>query len=91
MNINVSEKDVLKTAFIFNSIEYISYYIIDGNYKDLHGTYINSCESDEILADKLSSLFYSDDGNQLQEKVSIDDIVVAIREGACLVEVGFLP
>jgi len=82
----------MKTAIIFNEMEEIKYYVLDGDFTKFHGIYINSMDADEELVDKLASTFYDDKtGEELKEPIALSEFVAAIRDGAEVIEIGFIP
>lgn len=80
----------MKTAIIFNEGD-IQYFVLDGDHRELHGAYINDCGTSDEVAQSLSDLFYTTDGQAIHEPVSIKQFAAAIRDGAFLIECGFLP
>lgn len=52
----------MKTAVIWNEINYIRYTILDGDFRKFHDVYINSVDSDEQLMNELNSEFYTESG-----------------------------
>lgn len=83
----------MKTAVIWNEIETLRYAVMSGDYRKYHGVYANMLEPDgfqpkgefENLADQMLEDF--------SEMIfcSITEFAEAIRDGAHVVECGFLP
>jgi hypothetical protein len=80
----------MKTAVIWNELEQLRYVVIDGDWNRFQGVYINSVEEQD-LQDELVKLVYDGSGKELLPFVTIDVFAEAIREGAAVVECGFLP
>ncbi len=81
----------MQTAIIFNHFEYIEYFVIEGDHRNLQNVYINSDECADEDCDKLNELFYNEDGDVIQTPVDINIFAEAIRQGAFVVECGFIP
>jgi len=80
----------MKSAIIWNEFETISYFIVDEDWTRFQGVYINSLKN-EKLQKELGAKVYSEEGIFQPAKIDISDFVVEIREGAKLVECGFIP
>lgn len=81
----------MKTAIIWNEIEQIKYTVLDGDYRKYHMVYINSTDSDEQLINELDSIFFTETGVCKVNFISIDQFADSIRNGAFLIECGFIP
>ena len=84
----------MKTALLFNEFDCgISFFILDGDYIHLDDVYVNSvdCEGEEET-DELTDLMYDPvDGHMLHRKVTKDEFVQAIQNGAAMIVCGFIP
>lgn len=78
----------MKTAIIYNEVfEQISYYVASGDYRHLHGVYANLTGTDRDREDQLVNLIEGDDCLQ---SVTIEEFQQAIKDGAVLIETGWV-
>ena len=76
-----------KTAIIFNEIEDITYFIIDGDLTIYNGTYIGG--GDSKLELKLAREIYEKEtGEYKHQPKSLAEVRQAIIDGAFLIECG---
>ena len=82
----------MKTAIIWNEMGEIRYAVLDGDYRRLHSIYINDShyynQHDE---NDLYQLFIDKNGEEKDNFVHISTFADAIRDGAFLIECGFVP
>ena len=83
----------MKTAIIWNEIDSLKYAVIDGDFRKYQGIYVNMIEPDDFHTkgkfEELGELMSADfDG---MEFCSIGAFAQAIRDGAYVIECGFLP
>ena len=72
----------------------MQYFIVEGDYQDLHGVYINGdadSPEEEGKQDQLCDLFFDKEGRQKFQSVSIEEFQRVVVGGAILVQVGFIP
>lgn len=81
----------MKTAIIWNEIEDLKYVVVDGDYTHLHGVYINMADNDPDKERELSGLVYDEEFCFKHQPLLLDAFADAIRDGAALIECGFLP
>jgi len=77
----------IKTAVIYNEVEELKYLVVDGDWTRFQGIYINSSED----TDELSELIYDEYGRYRVEFTDLQGFAAAIRDGALVVQCGFLP
>lgn len=81
---------MMKTALIYNDTEELLYAVVDGDWSEFQGVYINDSLQDPEVCDELNARLFYDDGKPRIKFCHIDEFAQAIREGATVVEVGFL-
>lgn len=92
----------MQTAIIFNEFrEGLKYICLQGDYTHFHGIYINlsgapdgvDLTDDEYqeVCNNLSEVLYDKAGNFVNEQLTLQEFVEKIREGAELIECGFIP
>lgn len=83
----------MKTAIIWNEIDSLKYAVIDGDFRRYQGIYINMIEPDDFQPKgKFEELgLQMDEDFQYIKFCSIEDFAQAIRDGAYVIECGFLP
>lgn len=81
----------MKSAIIWNEIETLRYAVVEGDWREFEGVYINACDSDQDVVDRLSALVYDETYKEALNFCTIDVFAEAIRNGAVAVECGFLP
>ena len=81
----------MKSAIIWNEIETLRYAVVEGDWREFEGVYINACDSDQDKVDRLLALVYDETYRQTLNFCTIDVFAEAIRNGAVAVECGFLP
>lgn len=87
----------MKTAVIFNEVETLRYAVVDDDWTRFHDVYINAIDTDSKLATDLSELvWYSggddiDPGGERLQFCELSEFAQSIRDGAFVVECGFLP
>jgi len=81
----------MKSAIIYGEYEYISYFIIEQDMSRFEGVYGNSMSSPQELQEELFEIMFNAEGYFKHPKVTIKELETAIREGAILVECGFIP
>lgn len=83
-----------KTVLIYDQCDAgLKFAILEGDYKHLNGTYINSVTDSpeaEACQDELNKLVYNDNGSDKLQFLSVFP-VAAIRDGAEVIVAGFLP
>ena len=80
----------MKSALIYNDTEELRYSVVDGDWSEFQGVYINDTTQDSDACDKLNAMLFDPDGTVRIEFCHIDEFAQAIRQGAVAVEVGFL-
>ena len=83
----------MKTAIIWNEIESLKYAVIDGDLRKYHGIYGNMVEPEGFQPKgEFEDLSFqmSDDFEEI-EFCTLDVFAEAIREGAYVIECGFIP
>lgn len=80
----------MKTAIVWNEFESIKYCIVDGDWSEFEGTFINGQWRGK-LQKKLSKLAYDDQCEFKLNIVSKQEFAQEIRRGAEIVECGFMP
>ena len=82
----------MKTAVIWNEFEVIKYLVMDGDLTRFQDIYINSVDDNEELQNDLSAIVYNQKTWEFEpEEVEIGVFAAAIRDGALVVECGFIP
>jgi hypothetical protein len=81
-----------KTVVIWDQIgcDDIKFAILDGDYSELDGIYINNSMQEPEDVERLSNLIYDDNGNEIAtfvEKFPVD----LVKAGAVVIVAGFLP
>lgn len=81
-----------KTVIIFDQCGEapIEFYVLNGDYRHLHGVYINEC-GDEALTEQLLKLLYDFEGRKLQKKPRNSFPYHAVKAGAFVIVAGFMP
>lgn len=88
-----------KTALIWNTFEEVRLSVVNGDWSELNGVYINlyneGTEEDirqtEEKQDKLSSLVYDEEYQEKIEFCGTEEFAQAVRDGAVVVICGFIP
>jgi hypothetical protein len=82
----------MKTVIIWDECgqEDIQFVVVDGDYSELNGIYINNAHQEQDDRDRLSALIYAEDGEVIADFLK-DFPVDAVKEGACVIVAGFLP
>lgn len=80
----------MKTAVIWNEFDTIKYLVVDGDWSRFEGVFINSVDNEE-LQNELSALVYDSDYQFAIPEVTKQEFANAIRDGAEIVECGFIP
>ena len=80
----------MKTAIVFELIpEDYKLYVVDGDYKHLHGIVINcSPEGDEHLEKELNELIYKAEEGEKHKPVTREEFRDAIKDGAEFIVAG---
>ncbi|ARK86085.1 hypothetical protein [Burkholderia pseudomallei] len=68
----------------------ISFCVLDGDYSELDGIYINNAHQEAEDQDRLNDLIYGEEGqmkNEMLDSFPID----AVKDGAIVIVAGFLP
>lgn len=82
----------MKTAVIFCECEPdLKYFILEGDFRRFNGNYINSSLAEPSVEAELTNLFFGNDGVLKFQPVSIVAFADAVRGGAFVIEVGFIP
>jgi hypothetical protein len=81
-----------KTIVIWDQIgqDDIKFAILDGDYSELDGIYINNSLQEPEDVNRLSDLIYDDNGREIAtfvDKFPVD----LVKEGAVVIVAGFLP
>lgn len=81
-----------KTIVIWDQIglEDIKFAILDGDFSELDGIYINNLMQEPEDVDRLSDLIYDDNGREIAtfvDKFPVD----LVKAGAVVIVAGFLP
>jgi hypothetical protein len=81
-----------KTVVIWDQIgqDDIKFAILDGDYSELDGVYINNSMQDPEDTDRLGSLIYDDNGKEIATFVAKFPVDL-VKEGAIVIVAGFLP
>lgn len=75
-----------KTLFLYQEDSFKpQWFVLDGNYSHLNGTYINSPE-DNLNTEELSALIFNPDGSH-----KVDFIAGPTKDWDYFVECGFIP
>lgn len=76
----------MKTCFCFNDTEdlRVFFFVLEGDYSDLDGTYINYADSSAIKQDTLANLVYNEDGSY-----KVDRLIVPPKEYDYFIQCGF--
>lgn len=83
----------MKTAVIWNEIEQIKYFVVDGDFRKYQGVYVNMIEPEGFLPkgkfeDIADQMIIDFEDNEFR---SIEEFSKAIRDGAYVIECGFFP
>lgn len=81
---------IMKTAVIWNDFETIKFIIVDGDWSRFEGVFINSVNNEELQTE-LSALVYDAKFNFAIPEVTKKEFAQEIRQGAEIVECGFIP
>lgn len=77
----------MKTCFCFNDTAdlRVFFFVLEGNYEELDGTYINSADGSEGKQDMLNDLVFNEDGSYKVER-----FVVPPKEYDYFIQCGFI-
>ena len=81
----------MKTCIIWNEIDDLKYLVLDGDYRKYHNAYINDTNSNENLEEELTDIIFNSNGEYKVSFISIDEFAEEIKNGASLIECGFIP
>lgn len=82
----------MQTVFIWDECgqDDIRFLVVDGDYSELHGIYINNATQEQEDQDRLCNLIYTEEGQykvQFLNQFPVD----AVKAGATVIVAGFLP
>jgi hypothetical protein len=82
----------IKTIVIWDQIgqDDIKFAILDGDYSELDGVYINNSLQEPDDVNRLSDLIYDDSGREIAAFVDKFPVEL-VKEGAVVIVAGFLP
>jgi hypothetical protein len=82
----------MKTVLIWDECgqQDIMFVVLDGDYSELDGIYINNAGQEQEDQDRLNDLIYDTHGEVIADFVKAFP-VDAVKEGACVIVAGFLP
>ncbi len=86
----MTKNTILKTAVIWNDFESIKYLLVKGDWSRFEGVFINSVDNEE-LQKELSDMVYDSEYQFVIPNVSKQEFAEEIRQGAEIVECGFIP
>lgn len=81
-----------QTVLIYDQCgqEDVQFVVLDGDYSELNGIYINNAHQEESDQERLNDLIYDEDGLhkvQFMKEFPVD----AVKAGAVVIVAGFLP
>lgn len=82
----------MKTVIIYDQCgeDDIKFRVVDGDFTHLQGKYVNSVDTSDAEADEINTVVFDENWHLLGD-FTTEFPVEAVREGAKVVVIGFLP
>lgn len=82
-----------KTVFIYDQCgeDDLTFFVLDGEFERMSGMYINNMKNDKQVEEELLSLLFNEDGDYNDLNRSNSFPYDAVKNGATVITIGFLP
>lgn len=81
-----------KTVVIWDELDAdLKFFVAKKDLSHLNGMYLNSMDTPEKEADEINNLVYNDKDGSMKVELLVRFPIEAVREGASVITMGFLP